>query len=531
MHFWADLPENEAIGKRAPGQILTAAQMRALESAAMDGGAVTGATLMAQAGQAVLDAVLETWPRYRQHGARPRRALVLCGPGNNGGDGFVVARLLSLRGWEVEVRLRGDPARLPPDARAAHDQWRQSGPVRPLSGPMPPIRADLLVDALFGTGLARPLDAALAGLLAEIDESRSRTDKGHAIGKVVAIDIPSGLGADSGLVVGGEAGACLPADLTVTFHAPKLGHVLGDGPELCGRLMVADIGLAGPAEGAASLIGPPPRHLWDKRTGHKYRHGHALVLGGGPGHGGAARLAARAALRIGAGLVTLAPPPEALAENAARLDAVMLAPVAGAEGLEALLVDARLNALVLGPGLGPARARDLVPVALAASRATVLDADALSAFADHPPALLDLLHPATILTPHEGEFARLFPDLAARLDDPLDNRVAITRAAASRAGCTVLLKGPATTIAAPDGRASVHVAAYGWAAPWLATAGAGDVLAGMIAGMMARGLAPMPAAEVATWLHAAAARRFGPGLIAEDLPEALPGVLAELATT
>ena len=513
MDFWAELPENEAEHERAPAQILTAAQMRALESAAITGGAATGGALMARAGQAVVDALRTAWPRYAT-GAW--RALVLCGPGNNGGDGFVVARLLAEAGWRVDLRFLGEAARLPPDARTAHDRWLALGPVPPLRAPLGMVQADLLVDALFGTGLTRPLEGDLPAIFDEI---------GAVPGlDIVAVDIPSGLSSDSGLA----PGACLRADLTVSFHTPKLGHVLGDGPALCGRLAVADIGLTDTAEGAASLIGPPPRALCDKREGHKYRHGHVLILGGAAGHCGAARLAARAALRIGAGLVTLAPAPESMAENAARLDAVMLAPVAGVVDLQALLADARLNALVLGPGLGHARARALVSVALAAGRATVLDADAISAFADDPAALLDRLHPGTILTPHEGEFARLFPDLAARLPDPLDNRVAITRAAAARAGCTVLLKGPATVIAAPDGRAAVHAAAYAWAAPWLATAGAGDVLAGMVAGLMARGLAPYEAAGAATWLHAAAARAYGPGLIAEDLPDTLPRVMAAL---
>lgn len=529
MDFWAGLPKNEAADKLPPGEILTAAQMRALESAAMARG-VTGGALMERAGQAVVDALLETWPRHAQADSRqPWRALVLCGPGNNGGDGYVVARLLSMRGWSVTVWTLGDADRLPPDARAAHARWLERGAVLPLPAPIPPIRADVVVDALFGTGLTRPIDPALAELLAAIDEARHRPGRGphgQAIGNIVAIDIPSGLNADSGLVPGPDPHAFLPADLTVTFHAPKLGHVLGEGPAACGRLVVADIGLTGGAEGAARLV-PAPRGL--AKTGeHKYHHGHALILGGGAGRCGAARLAARGALRIGAGLVTLAPRPEAMAENAARLDAVMLAPVADAGDLAALLADRRLNAVVLGPGLGHDRARALVPAVLDSRRAAVLDADALSAFADDPAALLARLHPGAVLTPHEGEFARLFPALAARLPEPLDNRVEIVRQAAAQAGCTLLLKGPATVIAGPEGAASVHVAAYGWAAPWLATAGAGDVLAGMIGGLLARGFGPMRAAEAATWLHAAAARAFGPGLIAEDLPDALPGILATL---
>ena len=529
MDFWADLPEKQA-QRRQVNEILSVAQMRALESRVIASGHVSATELMERAGQAVVDAVWTTWPHYAAQGARPWRALVLCGPGNNGGDGFVVARLLAEAGWAVTVHLLGDADRLPPDARAAHDCWLSHGEVWPLGWPLPMIQADLLVDALFGIGLTRPLDPFLVELFDDIDAARGNFFTGPdspGIDDVVAIDTPSGLNADSGRVPGDPRGV-LRADLTVTFHAPKPGHVFGDGPALCGRLVVADIGLFGPPGDEARLIDSLSASDLHKRRGHKYDYGHALILAGGAGHGGAARLAARAALRIGAGLVTLAPSPEAMAENAARLDAVMLTPVADAGALTALLADARLNTLVLGPGLGHARARDLVPAALATGRAAVLDADAISAFAGDPAALLDRLHPNAILTPHEGEFARLFPDLAARLTDPLDNRVEITREAAGQAGCAVLLKGPATVIAAPDGRAAVHVAAYGWAAPWLATAGAGDVLAGMIAGLMARGSAPYKAAGAAVWLHAAAARAFGPGLIAEDLPDALPGLFATL---
>jgi len=282
------------------------------------------------------------------------------------------------------------------------------------------------------------------------------------------------------------------------------------------------------------LISPPSNLA--KRSGHKYHHGHALILSGGVGRGGAARLAARGALRIGAGLVTVACPPSALIENAARLDAIMLRPLRGeseADALAALLEDTRINALCLGPGLGVERARELLPVALRAKRATVLDADALTAFADAPEGLFALLHARCLLTPHDGEFARLFPDIAAKLAAPAStgpaySKVDATREAAARAGCTVLLKGPDTVIAAPSGRAAINAAAYDRAAPWLATAGAGDVLAGILTGLLARRLEPFGAAGTAAWLHVEAARSFGPGLIAEDLPEQLPAVLRSL---
>lgn len=261
---------------------------------------------------------------------------------------------------------------------------------------------------------------------------------------------------------------------------------------------------------------------------HKYSYGHALVLAGGPGKGGAARLAARAALRVGAGLVTVLAPKSALAENAAQLTAVMLEPLPDAFSLRGILQDKRKNALLLGPGLGVARAQEMVPAALWGQRATVLDADALTAFADDPERLFNHLHPACVLTPHEGEFVRLFPDLAEALRAGALPRPEVIRQAAARAGCTMLLKGPDTLIAAPDGAIAQNGASGDQAAPWLATAGSGDVLAGIICGLLARGFAPFDAACTGAWLHAEAARRFGPGLIAEDLPEKLPAVFRAL---
>lgn len=282
------------------------------------------------------------------------------------------------------------------------------------------------------------------------------------------------------------------------------------------------------------LIGPPG--LFDKRlSAHKYSHGHALILSGGAGKTGAARLAARGALRIGAGVVTLGVPPSAEQEVACQITALMLTRIEGAQGLTAALRDSRVSALCLGPGLGLERARELTPVVLGvnAPRATVLDADALTAFEDAPKTLFAMLHEGCVLTPHAGEFARLFPDLAKKLAAPASkgpafSKVDATRAAAERAGCVVLYKGPDTVIAAPDGRCSINSAHYDRAAPWLATAGSGDVLAGFITGLLARGMAPMQAVETAAWLHVECARAFGPGLIAEDLPEVLPIVLRAL---
>ncbi|MCB1359388.1 MAG: NAD(P)H-hydrate dehydratase, partial [Maritimibacter sp.] len=491
-------------------------------------------------------------PREYLDQEKGHRAVVLCGPGNNGGDGFVVARLLAGLGWDVEVYLYGDPEKLPPDARVNYDRWCEIGGVEALR--MTDVDlwdVDLAVDALFGTGLTRPLEGE-ALLAANALATRAFGDD-----PVVAVDAPSGLCMDSGRpLVPPEGDGAAAAGLTVSFHALKLGHVLTMGPERCGRAVVVDIGLPPHAtrkgQGALYGVSPPgsgrltrffTRETWAdddlplgkgaEADGHKYTYGHALILAGSAGKTGAARLAARSALRVGAGLVTLGVPHEALAESAAQLTAVMLSEVDDGATLARVLADKRLNALALGPGLGLERARDLVPVALEAGRATVLDADALTAFAHDPAHLFAMLHEACVLTPHGGEFARLFPDIAADLAKPATkgpaySKLDATRAAAARAGCVVLYKGADTVIADPSGRASVNAAAYDRTAPWLATAGAGDVLAGMIAGLLARGFAPRYAAETAAWLHVEAARSFGPGLIAEDLPEELPKVFRAL---
>ena len=524
-------------------ELLTAAQMRAIEQAAIDSGEVTGLELMERAGQGVVEAIFEEWPELAANGAGgaaphpggpdsprgisgERKAVVLCGPGNNGGDGFVVARLLRARGWKVEVFLYGDPSRLPPDARVNHERWLERGEVEPIDACTSGRWADhpLMVDALFGTGLARSIPEKLRGILAATLNCRR-----------VCIDIPSILCSDTGTLLNDWPEKFPLADLTIAFHSEKLGHRLASGAELCGRVKVVDIGLqqVSRGEAAARLVDTPMAGDLGKITDHKYTHGHALILSGPTAQTGAARLAARGALRIGAGLVTVGSPGDALAENAAQLTAIMLTEVDGAQGLATVLADDRINALCLGPALELDRARELVPVALGigglASRPTVLDADALTAFADAPEVLFEMLHAKCVLTPHAGEFARLFPDIAEKLNASATkgsaySKVDATREAAARAGCVVLFKGPDTVIAAPDGRCSINSAHYERSAPWLATAGSGDVLAGFIAGLLARGLAPMQAAETAAWLHVECALSFGPGLIAEDLPEELPKV-------
>ncbi|CUH84845.1 bifunctional ADP-dependent NAD(P)H-hydrate dehydratase/NAD(P)H-hydrate epimerase [Thalassovita mediterranea] len=518
-------------------ELLTAAQMRAIEQAAIQSGEVTGLELMERAGTGVVEAIFEEWPALADGSGR---AIVLCGPGNNGGDGFVVARLLAARGWAMEVFLYGDAEKLPPDARVNYERWCESGAVESLTDATS-LLADVVVDALFGTGLTRPF--------VDLPAVREALNEGQV--SVVSVDLPSGLCADSGRSLGETH--CLQANLSVTFHRMKLGHVLQSGPELCGKTVIKDIGLADSPRPRVGVKPPPmgavggcpaapdglvhaveavPEQL-DKHSAHKFSHGHALILSGGSGKTGAARLAARGALRIGAGLVTLGVPPSAQMEVAAQITALMLTRVQDGDALVEVLEDKRLNALCLGPALGHDRVRDLVPVALASKRACVLDADALSAYAEDPQTLFGMLHPNCVLTPHGGEFARLFPDIAAKLAEPPTkgpaySKLDATRAAAKRAGCTVLFKGPDTVIADPDGRASIHAAHYDRAAPWLATAGAGDVLAGFITGLLARGFAPHEAAGTAAYLHVECARHFGPGLIAEDLPEQLPAVLKSL---
>ena len=532
-------------------ELLTAAQMRAIEAAAIASGEVTGLELMERAGRGVVEAVWEEWPDLK---AGSFRAVVLCGPGNNGGDGFVVARLLKEWGWEVEVFLYGDPERMPPDARVNYERWVGMGEVLsvPKDGaPYDAWASDLIVDAFFGTGLTKPMAFDLGNMLPEWD---LREIKGRP--KVVAIDVPSGLCADSGRNL--KDSDALWSDLTVTFHAEKRGHRLAFGPFFCGKTSVVDLGLIGMvAKSGGSndwAFGPSstknlsdtitlldrPKGLgkgdWFGRETHKFSHGQALILSGPSGQGGAARLSARGALRIGAGLVTLGCPPDALAENAARLDAIMLKPISDAAALSEALQDSRITALCLGPGMGVERAAEMLPAALATRGLhppyLVLDADALTALS-RDPALFAQLHEDCILTPHASEFARLFPDIAEKLNAPATtgpaySKVDATREAAKRAGCTVLFKGPDTVIADPSGRCSINSAHYDRAAPWLATAGSGDVLAGFITGLLARGFAPMQAAETAAWLHVECARSFGPGLIAEDLPEELPKVFRAL---
>jgi hydroxyethylthiazole kinase-like uncharacterized protein yjeF len=382
--------------------------------------------------------------------------------------------------------------------------------------------AKLVVDGLFGAGLSRPLEGAPAQIVEALNDL-----------PVVAIDMPSGVSGDTGEALGA---VYVRATLTVTFFRKKPGHLLLPGRALCGEIVLGDIGI--PAE-AANITASSSEAVGHKKSlhentptlwriprpgaeGHKYSRGHCVVVSGPAHTTGAARLAARGALRVGAGLVSVASPPEAVMVHAAHLTAIMIKPFEGAAGLSALLADKRLNAVVLGPGLGVgSRTHEMVVAALTSGASVVLDADAITSFKDDSEFLFRLLHERCVLTPHAGEFERLFPGLL----DQSASKLEAARAAAKRAGCVVLLKGADTVIAAPAGKAAINANAP----PSLATAGAGDVLAGFVAGLMAQGMAAFEAAACATWLHGEAATRFGPGLIAEDLPEMLPAVLAQLA--
>lgn len=490
-------------------ELLSPEEMSAADRAAIAAG-TPGRTLMERAGRAVADAVA-------RH-PLGTRVLIVAGPGNNGGDGFVAARVLAERGYPVRLMLVGERARLKGDAAEAAGLW--SGPVE-AARPEGVADADVIVDALFGAGL----DREVAGLPRALIEAMNVAGV-----PVVAVDLPSGISGATGAVMG----AAVRAAETVTFFRRKPGHLLLPGRVHCGPVRVADIGI--PA-GVLAAIAPKAfangPALWGatfpvpRIEGHKYSRGHVVVVSGDLAHTGAARLAARAALRAGAGLVTLASPRGALLVNAAASLAVMVRPVDGADELAALLADPRLNALVLGPGGGVgAPMRAMVAAALAGERGVVLDADALTSFAEAPDALAAALAAraaeATVLTPHDGEFARLFKQIEQNSD--VDSRLARARAAARQARTVVLLKGPDTVIAAPDGRAAINENAP----PWLATAGSGDVLSGLIAGLVAQGMPGFEAACAAAWLHGAAAAETGPGLIAEDLSEALPRVYRAL---
>lgn len=489
--------------------VLTPLEMKQADAETIATG-TPGIDLMTRAGRAVAE-------RATEMGARGGHILVVAGPGNNGGDGFVAARLLVEQGYRVSLGLAGRREQLRGDAALAAEGWR--GEIVAAEN-LPFHDADLIIDALFGTGLSRGLEGA----------ARVTVERMNMSGRpILAVDLPSGIDGDTGEPLG----VTVKAAATVTFAARKPCHLLMPGRSYCGLVTVSDIGIAAAtlsATGARLWANGPP--LWLHalpRPGvasHKYDRGHTLVASGGATRTGAARLAARAALRIGSGLVTVASPPEALGVNAAHLTAVMLRGCDGPEGLYAILKDMRFNTLVMGPALGvSANTRAMVAVAVDARRRLVLDADALTSFEGIAEELHQAFrHAPTVLTPHDGEFRRLFSKHQDILDPP--SKIERARRAAIYAGAVVVLKGSDTVIAAPDGRAAVNENGT----PYLATAGSGDTLCGIIGGLMAQGVDAFEAASAGVWIHAEAGASFGPGLIAEDLAELIPGVLRKLLT-
>lgn len=487
-----------------PFAVLSAEEMRAAEAAAMAAG-MASAALMETAGEKAAQIAMRAFSR--------RPVTVVCGPGNNGGDGFVVARVLAEAGWPVKVALIDDPAALKGDARLMADLYE--GKASGFS-PEALAGAGLIVDAIFGTGLARAVEGEAKAAIEAMNANPA---------PVLALDLPSGVDADTGAVMG----AAVQAARTVTFHARKPAHLLFPGRALSGAVDVVDIGLSDEAaakSGSQTFENHPalwgglfPRPGW---AGHKYHRGAVMVVSGGPLNTGAARLAAEGALRIGAGLVTMLSPPDAAAAHAAHLTAIMLRMAASADEIAAHLGDAeRIRmCVVVGPANGvgaPTRANTMA--VLKSKAAAVLDADALTSFAETPDILFASLRPDDVLTPHTGEFARIFPDATQA-----NGKLAAARAASAKAGCIVVLKGADTVIAAPDGRALINANAP----PDLATAGAGDVLAGFIAGLRAQGMDGFGAAAAGVWIHGACGQAAGPGLIAEDLPGAVPTVLRSL---
>jgi hydroxyethylthiazole kinase-like uncharacterized protein yjeF len=486
-------------------EILSNAEMGEADRLTIAGG-VAGLTLMENAGRAVAQAVSGQ--------SSSGRVVVLAGPGNNGGDGFVAARLLAEQGYAVTVLLAAALDQLKGDAAAAAKAWdRGVAPAQPdrLVG------ADIIIDALFGAGLDRPVSGSAQAMIEAVNAQAA---------SVVAVDLPSGINGSTGAVMG----TAIKAERTVTFFRKKPGHLLMPGRAYCGKVSVAPIGIpATVLERIRPLTFENIPELWRTKfpvpqtQGHKYDRGHVVVVSGPSWSTGAARLAARGALRAGAGLVTIASPREALAVNAAANLAIMVRPVDGAVELGRFLTDPRLNALAIGPGLGVSDATcELVLASLSGERAVVLDADAITSFAKSPQRLATAIEARSersmILTPHEGEFSRYFHALDP--DTKVGSKLERVRRAAGLIGAVVLLKGPDTVVAEPGGRASIAANAPAF----LATAGAGDVLTGITAGLLAQGMPAFEAASAAVWLHGEAATAFGIGLIAEDLPEQLPGV-------
>jgi len=479
--------------------LLTADECRAADQATIKSG-TSGETLMENAGKAVVDLILQEY--------KPRPALVVCGTGNNGGDGFVVARMLKERNWQVTLAITGNADDIKDDAKKARDKWNMSGGATRTFAPDLLKESELVVDAIFGSGLDRNVEGDAKVAINAINDSKL---------PVVSIDMASGINTDTGAVMS----AAIRAAHTVTFVRAKLGHVVLPGKAHIGELHIYDIGISGSTVKPLYFLNAPV--LWKQSfptlspESHKYTRGHTVVVGGGINSTGAARLASIAALRIGSGLVSVACAQIAQPMYAMTLTSVMTKTYATTAQLGTLLEDKRITATLIGPGNGVSEAtREQALLLLGTKKPCVIDADAISIFQPNPKALFSAISGPTVLTPHEGEFARLFGVSGPRTKRALE--------AAKLSNAVVVLKGNDTVIASPDGRLAVNANAP----VWLATAGTGDVLAGMIAGLMAQGMPTFDAACAATWIHGEAATHFGPGLIAEDLPASIPAILKKL---
>jgi ADP-dependent NAD(P)H-hydrate dehydratase / NAD(P)H-hydrate epimerase len=487
-------------------ELLTAEEMSRAEQLAVEAGTST-LTMMENSGRGVAEEVVRRFPRGS-------RVTVLCGPGNNGGDGFVSARYLRERGYQVRLALLGRQEDLSRDPKEMARRWDEA--IEPMS--LQSLEgAQIIVDGIYGTGLRDNITGVPAQMIEEVTA--------RAL-PVVAIDVPTGIDATGGTV----RGLAFKSAATVTFFRRKTGHVLLPGRLYCGDVRAVEMGIP-----AAVLGDIAPRTFANdpdfwlryfpklKIDGHKYDRGHAVVVSGPMESTGAARLAARTALRSGSGLVTVATSKAAFYINAAQLTAVMVAPYDGPAGLADILADTRITASLIGPGAGTdSDVKDLVSSVLASESTAVLDAEGITAFSEAPAELFDQIkaRPApTLMTPHEGEFKKVFPEL-----DNEPSKLERARRAAEISGAVVILKGPDTVVAAPDGLASVSENAP----PWLATAGSGDVLAGLVTGLLTQGMAAFDAAAAAVWIHGELAVAFGPGLIAEDMADLLPGVLQRL---
>ena len=487
-------------------ELLTAEEMGRAEQIAAAAGLPT-LTMMENAGRCVAEEVVRRYPRGS-------RVVVLCGPGNNGGDGFVCARYLRERGYHVRLALLGRQEDLKRDPKEMARRWDEA--IEPMT-PQSLEGAQIVIDAIYGTGLRDNV----AGIVAEMIEAVM----GRSL-PVISVDVPSGINATSGAL----KGVAFKAATTVTFFRRKTGHVLLPGRLYCGDVRAVDIGIPAAVLGeiAPRTFANDPefwlRYFPKLRIdGHKYDRGHAVIVSGPMESTGAGRLAARTALRAGAGLVTVATSKSAFYINAAQLTAVMVAAYEGPPGLSAVLSDPRITAVLIGPGAGrDPEVMGLVGSVLASDAVAVLDAEGITAFQATPVELFRLIksRPApTILTPHEGEFRKVFPELA---NEP--SKLERARRAAEMSGAVVILKGADTVVAAPDGLSSISENAPAW----LATAGSGDVLAGLVTGLCAQGMAAFDAAAAAVWMHGELAVIFGPGLIADDMPDLLPGVLQRL---